>query len=97
MLPSLQVAPFIFAGFEHTPALHVPIVWHWSGKGHVTAVPMQVPAEHVSPVVQALPSSHEPDFTGLLHAPVLVLHVPTPWHWSLAVHVTAVPAVHTPL
>lgn len=29
--------------------------------------------------------------TGLLQTPFPVLHVPTKWHWSRAVHVTAVP------
>jgi hypothetical protein len=23
---------------------------------------------------------------GLLHVPLVVSHVPTPWHWSLALH-----------
>ena len=36
--------------------------------------------------VQVVPST----FAGLLHCPVLGSQVPTSWHWSLAVHVTAV-------
>ena len=33
---------------------------------------------------------------GFEHTPDDVLHVPTAWHWSLAVHVTGLPPVHTP-
>src|SRR5215831_5291641 len=37
-LPSLQLAPSAFAGFEQTPlaGLHVPATWHWSSALHVT-------------------------------------------------------------
>jgi hypothetical protein len=33
----------------------------------------------------------------LEHVPVDGLHVPTAWHWSLAVHVTGFDPVHTPV
>ena len=33
---------------------------------------------------------------GFEHAPVLELHVPATWHWSLAVHVTGFEPVHAP-
>src|SRR3989442_537182 len=34
-LPSLQVLPLAFAGFEHVPVvgLQVPAVWHWAAEG----------------------------------------------------------------
>ena len=61
--------------------------------------PVQVPDEHVSVCVHALPSLHAVPSTaaGLLHAPELGLHVPAEWHWSLAVHVTALPLAQAPL
>jgi len=48
--------------------------------------------------VQAFPSLQVVpfDFAGLEHTPVVVLHVPAVWHWSAAVHVFGVPALHTP-
>jgi hypothetical protein len=42
--------------------------------------------------VQAVPF----DADGLEHAPVAGLQVPATWHWSLAVHTTALEPVHTP-
>ena len=47
---------------------------------------------------QALPSLHAVPLlaAGLEHWPVLGLQVPAVWHWSLAVHVTWLPAVQTP-
>jgi len=49
--------------------------------------------------VQALPSLHTVPFVavGFEHAPVLGLHVPTTWHWSLAEHATGLTPVHAPL
>jgi hypothetical protein len=46
----------------------------------------------VSVCVQALPSLHDVPFAllGFEHTPVLVLHVPTSWHWSCAVQTTPV-------
>jgi hypothetical protein len=35
--------------------------------------------------------------TGFEHTPVTGLHVPTAWHWSLAVHTTGFEGVHVPL
>ena len=60
--------------------------------------PLQVPLWHVSVCVHALPSLHAVPFvaTGFEHTPVLVLHVPAVWHWSLAVQVTALEPVHVP-
>jgi len=67
---------------------------------HVTGlVPVHVPLWQVSVCVQALLSLHAVPFvaTGFEQDPVLVLHVPAVWHWSLAVHVTGFAPVHVPL
>jgi hypothetical protein len=60
--------------------------------------PVQVPFWQASVCVHALPSLHVVPFaaTGFEHWPLLGLQVPAVWHWSLAVHVTWPPAVHTP-
>jgi len=100
-LPSLQLVPFGFAGFEHCPLAgsHVPASWHWSLAVQVTGLPLvHEPAWQVSSCVQAFPSLHvEPSgLAGLLHAPLAVSHVPASWHWSLAVHVTGFAPVQAP-
>jgi hypothetical protein len=44
------------------------------------------------------PSSHgAPTATGFEHTPVALLHTPTVWHASMAVQVTGIPAVQTPI
>jgi hypothetical protein len=101
-LPSLHVVPLVALGFEHVPVAgaHVPTTWHWSLAVHVTGLaPVQVPLWHVSVCVHALPSLHVVPLAaaGFEHVPVLGLHVPATWHESLAVQVTAVPPLHTPL
>ena len=60
--------------------------------------PTQTPAWHLSSWVHAFPSLHGgvPGFTGFEQTPVAGLQVPTLWHWSLAVQVTAVPEWHVP-
>ena len=80
-LPSLQVAPSAFAGFEHVPVdgLHVPASWHWSLALHTTGfAPVQTPAWQVSVCVQPLPSLQVAPsaFAGLEHVPVDGLQVP---------------------
>src|SRR5207237_4513081 len=57
-VPSVQIVPLATTGLEQAPVAgsQVPARWHWSDAGHVTAVPAQTPAWHVSPVVHALPS-----------------------------------------
>jgi len=52
----------------------------------------------VSVCVQAFPSLHAAPLAaaGLVQTPVLVLHVPATWHWSLATHVTGLPPVQIP-
>jgi hypothetical protein len=52
----------------------------------------------VSGAVQALPSLHDVPFAfaGFEQTPVAELHVPASWHWSCAVHVTALPPAHVP-
>jgi hypothetical protein len=52
----------------------------------------------VSVRVQALPSVQTVPFglLGLEHVPDMGLHVPTSWHWSLAVQTTGFAPVHAP-
>ena len=100
--PSLQVVPFDAVGFEQEPVLglHVPTAWHWSLAVHVTGFdPVQVPLWQESLWVQALPSLQVVPFVavGFEQEPLLGLHVPATWHWSLAVHVTGFEPVHVPL
>jgi hypothetical protein len=88
-------------GLLQTPvaALHVPASWHWSLAVHVTGfAPWQAPSLHVSVLVQALLSLQAVPLAlfGLLHLPVPASHVPATWHWSLAVQVTGLPALHAP-
>jgi hypothetical protein len=62
---------------------HVPATWHRSRAVQVTGLPpVQVPAWQVSARVQALPSLHvvPSDFAGFEQTPVVVSHVPAPWH-----------------
>src|SRR5437899_2531951 len=101
-LPSLQVVPLGAAGLSHWPVevLHVPATWHWSEAVQVTGLlPVHTPLWQVSVCVQALPSVHGVPFVfgGLEHTPVVVLQVPTSWHWSEAVQTTGLLPVHTPL
>jgi hypothetical protein len=84
-LPSLQPAPFGFAGSEQTPldGSQTPTSWHWSRAAHVRGVPAwQVPAWQVSPSVQALPSLQPLPlaFAGVEQMPVEGLQVPASWH-----------------
>jgi hypothetical protein len=60
--------------------------------------PVHVPLWHVSVWVHALPSLHVVPLpaVGFEHAPVVGLHVPAAWHWSLAVQVTGLEPAHTP-
>jgi hypothetical protein len=100
-LPSLQAVPLDAVGFEQVPVLglHVPATWHGSLALHVTVLPaVQTPAWHVSFESQRLPSLHVVPLaaSGFEQTPVAGLHVPARWHWSLAVHVTVLPAVQTP-
>src|SRR5256885_783004 len=85
-VPSFQVVPLAAAGFEQLPVAgsQVPARWHGSDAGHVTAVPAQTPAWHVSPVVHALPSLQAVPLaaTGFEQAPVAGSQVPAGWHWS---------------
>src|SRR5204863_378961 len=92
-LPSLQVVPFAFAGFEQTPVavLQVPALWHWSGVVHTTGLaPAHSPSWQESVCVHALPSLHAVPFVlgGFEHNPVVALHTPAVRHWPTAKHVT---------
>jgi hypothetical protein len=100
-LLSLHVVPFAATGLEHAPldGSHVPATWHWSLAVHVTGLePVQLPFWHASLCVQALPSLQAVPFaaTGFEHAPLDGSHVPTAWHWSLAVHVTGLEPAQVP-
>jgi hypothetical protein len=63
--------------------------------------PTQAPAAHTSPVVHALPSSHDAMLGALMHAPVVVLHESVVHgfmslqSWGVAVH--APPAQTSPV
>src|SRR5437016_12256785 len=64
-LPSLQVLPLAFGGFEHVPVAgeQVPAVWHWSEAVQTTGLlPVQTPLWQVAVCVQAFPSLHVPPF-----------------------------------
>jgi hypothetical protein len=98
--PSSQAAPSGFAGLEQpVDALHVPAVWHGSSAAHTTAEPPpHTPAWHVSPCVQASPSSQAVPFgSGTLEqTPVAGLHTLGFWHGSGAGHTTGLDPTHTP-
>src|SRR5947208_8077585 len=101
-LSSVHAVPFVLGGFEQTPVVvsHVPATWHWSEAVQTTGLePVHVPLWQVSVCVHALPSLHTVPFVfgGLEHTPVVVLQVPTSWHWSEAVQTTGLLPVHTPL
>src|SRR5438067_711014 len=100
-LPSLHRAPLGLAGLLQTPVagLQAPTVWHWSAAVHTTGLaPTQAPAAQVSVCVQALPSSHGAPLSlaGLLQTPDAGLQTPAVWHWSAAVHVTALAPTQMP-
>jgi len=91
--PSLQVVPFAFVGFEHTPVdvLQTPAMWHWSDAVQTTGFdPAQAPAWQVSVWVQAFPSLQVVPFVFGVTAQVDVPLQARVLHWSL-VHVIAVP------
>lgn len=101
-LPSLHAVPFEAVGFEQEPVdeLHVPATWHWSLAVHVTGFdPMHTPAAQAYVWSHKFVPVHEvPSVTvGFEQVPLLGLHVPTAWHWSLAVHVTGFEPVQTPV
>ena len=60
---------------------------------------MHAPDSQVSVWVQALPSLHDVPLAalGFEQVPVAGSHVPATWHWSLAVHVTGLEPVQTPV
>jgi hypothetical protein len=98
----VQGVPSLAVGLEHVPLLgsHVPTTWHASLAVHTIGLsPVHVPLWQMSLSVQALPSLHAVPFAalGFEHAPVVGSHVPAVWHWSLAVHVTGLDPMQTPL
>ena len=99
--PSLQLVPLLAFGFEHRPVLvlQVPATWHWSLAVHTTGLlPVHTPVWHVSVCVHEFPSLQAVPLAafGFEHAPVVVLHTPAVWHWSLALRTTGLLPVHTP-
>src|SRR5215813_9370574 len=83
-LPSLQLVPSAFAGFEQVPVCgsQVPALWHWSVAVQVTGfAPTQVPAWQESLWVQALPSLQlvPAGFAVFEQVPVCGSQVPV-WH-----------------
>jgi hypothetical protein len=100
-VPVEHAVPSGFAGFEHCPVAgsHVPASWHSSGALQVTAPPpVQMPAWHVSPCVQALPSSHAVPSVVLetVHVPVAASQAETVVHCVGAGQVTGDPPTHAP-
>src|SRR2546422_1373308 len=86
-LPSLQVLPLAFAGFEHVPVAgsQVPAVWHWSEAVQATGLlPVQTPLWQGSVCVQALPSLQglALAFAGFEHVPVAGSPVPAVRAWA---------------
>jgi len=99
--PSVHAVPFASAGFEQVPLAgsQVPTPWHWSLAVQAAGLdPLHVPDWHVSVCVQASPSLQVVPFAsaGFEQAPVLGLHVPAPWHWSCAAHVTTFDPLQVP-
>jgi len=92
--------PSGFAGFEHIPliASHVPASWHSSIAVHTTGVPVQAPAVHVSPCVQALPSLQVVPLAsgGYEHTPLTGLQAPAAWQGPGGAHPTVTPPWQTP-
>jgi hypothetical protein len=79
-LPSLQAEPFGLSGLEQAPVAgsQTPATWHWSSAWQTTGVPgVQTPPWHVSPWVQAFPSSHGVPFGWLVQGPIASHLVPT--------------------
>jgi hypothetical protein len=100
-LPSSQGVPSGCVGFEQVPdmGLQMPTPWHWSLAVHTTGfAPAHAPSRHVSVRVHALPSLQvvPSGRFGFEHVPLAVSHVPTSWHWSLAVQTTGFPPEHAP-
>jgi len=102
-VPPVHAVPLALAaaaGQVPVLVLQVAITWHSSGVGQTTAPPpVQVPAWQVSVVVHMLLSLQlaPSAASGLLHWPVVGLHVPATWQASSAVQTTEAPAVQTPV
>ena len=85
-LPSSQDVPSVLSGSGHRPVAtsQTPASWHWSSTGHwVTAgADPHRPPWHVSPPVQAFPSSQAVPSAlgGFVHRLVPGSHVPCSWH-----------------
>jgi hypothetical protein len=88
--PLPHEVPSCWGGFEHVPVdgEHVPATWHESSGVQLTVVvgEPQAPFWQVSPLVQALTSSHAAPLAlfGLVQMPVPGSQAPARWHWSIA-------------
>ena len=101
-VPSGHGVPSGAIGFEHMPEVvsQVPTPWHASMAVQVTGLPpLHTPAIQVSVCVHGLLSLQVVPLgaVGFEHMPVVVSQVPTTWHASMAVQVTGLPPVHTPV
>jgi len=93
--PSSQASVLLTGVGQPLAGTHAPSVVHGFPSLHTTAVPVQEPAAHASPVVQALPSSQE----------LLLLTFTQPLAGSqksvvqalLSSQLTALPPVQTPV
>ncbi len=90
------------AGFEHVPVdgSQLPGSWQASSAVQTTGfAPVHVPLaqaydwKHAFVPVQETPSAT----AGFEHVPEVGSHVPTTWHWSLAVQVTGPDPEQVPL
>lgn len=84
-MPSSQSAPVLGVTVHVDVPLHARVLQ--VSLAHVTVVPAQTPAVHLSPYVQAMPSLHAvvSGAVGFVQAPVPMTHTPATWHWSLGV------------
>jgi hypothetical protein len=88
------------AAYEHVPVvvLHLPVPWQ-PPPLHTTGFdPVHTPLTHVSVCVHGLLSLHPMlPAAGLVQTPVVALHVPATWHWSIFEHTMGLEGVHVPL
>jgi hypothetical protein len=97
--PVEQVVPDGRGEATHPPfPSHDMTASHSAGGGQVYATPAQTPPAHVSPRVQAIPSSHTVPtaFSTDAHAPVAGSHTPASWHWSGAGQTIGSPPMQSP-
>ena len=93
----MRQLPAVIVWVQPPVPLHVSVV-HASLSSQLYAVPLQTPARQISLTVHAFASLHDVPsaFVGFEHAPVPGSHTPAAWHWSNAVQVIGLPALHLP-